>query len=162
MPAANRSVTESGLSLLEVILALAVLGILGAVFVTAMLGNLRHTNTAGQRTQSAQVLNFIGRRVAGGDTAVIPMLGDSLTWGYGELGVAFPDIDVDDGFADPERYRATVSAPNTITVTGATIVQYDIEVCFEAQEGESCIQGTTLGAPLNAPPGMSPPLPGIN
>lgn len=152
----------AGLTLLEVILALAVLAILGATFTTAMLGNLRHTTVAGQRTQAAQVLNYLGRRVAGGDTVVLPLLGESLTWEYGELGTSFVDLEDGEGFAEPERYRVEIAASGTISVAGATVVQYDLDVCFQNQDGESCVNGTTLGAPALPGPGTTPPLPGIN
>lgn len=152
----------SGLSLLEVVLALAVLAILGATFTTAMLGNLRHTTVAGQRTQAAQVLNYLGRRVAGGDAVVLPTVGNTLTWAYGDLATTFVDLQGGEGLAEPERYRASIEASGTVTVAGATVVQYDLEVCFQNQDGESCTRGTTLGAPALAGPGETPSLPGIN
>lgn len=151
-----------GLSLLEVVLALAVLAILGATFTTAMLGNLRHTNVSGQRTQAAQVLNYLGRRVAGGDAVVLPTVGESLNWAYGDLGTTFVELEGGEGLAEPERYRASVTASGNITVVGASVVQYDMEVCFLNQDGEFCVRGTTLGAPALAGPGATPPLPGIN
>lgn|SRR5690606_18932032 len=152
----------AGLTLLETILALAVLAVLGATFTTYMLGNLRHTTVAGQRTQAAQVLNYLGRRVAGGDKAVLPAEGASLQWDYGELGAAFPDLQGADGIAEPQRYRAQISASGTVSVADASVVQYDIDVCFQGVEAESCVRATTLGAPVTAPPEQSPPLPGIN
>lgn len=162
MKGSNPLTRQLGLTLIEVIIALAVLAILGATFTTAVLGNLRHTTVAGQRTQAAQVLNYLGRRVAGGDEAVVPVLGEALTWGYGELGAAFPDIDGKVGFAESGEYRAQITAPNTVSVVGATVVQFDLVVCYEHQDGETCVRGTTLGAPANAGPASTPPLPGIN
>ncbi|HZJ10125.1 MAG TPA: hypothetical protein VFD39_10550 [Trueperaceae bacterium] len=153
---------RAGLTVLEVLLALAVLAILGATFTTAVVGNLRHTTVSGQRTQSAQVLNYLGRRVAGGDEAVLPAVGESLAWDYGELGTAFADLQGGDGFAEPGRYRAEIVASGTVTTVGATVVQYDLSVCFRNQEAESCTRGTTLGAPALAGSGTTPPLPGIN
>ena len=138
------------------------LAILGATFTTAMLGNLRHTTVSGQRTQAAQVLNYLGRRVAGGDALVLPTMGNSLTWDYGDLASTFVDLDGGEGFAEPERYRVAIAASGTVSVAGASVVQYDIDVCFENQGGESCVRGTTLGAPALAGPGATPPLPGIN
>lgn len=151
-----------GLTLLEVVLALAVLAIIGATITTSILNNLRHTTVAGQRTQGAQVLNYLGRRVAGGDATVLPNLGESLTWDYGELGDTFTDLQGADGVAEPERYRVSIDASGTITVAGASVVQYDLTICFQAQAAESCVTGTTLGAPAIEPPGSTPPLPGIN
>src|SRR5690606_37814562 len=107
------------------------LAVLGATFTTAILCNLRRTTTAGQRTQSSQVLNYLGRRVAGGDAAVLPTLGESLTWDYGQLGIAFPDLQSGEGFAEPERYQAQVVASGTVSVAGSNLVQYDLQVCFQ-------------------------------
>lgn len=151
-----------GLTLLEVILALAVLAVLGATFTTYMLGNLRHTTVAGQRTQAAQVLNYLGRRVAGGDGVVLPDEGETLSWAYGEMGVAFPDMVGADGIAEPARYRAEITATGTVSVVGASVVQYDLVVCFQVPDGESCTRGTTLGAPASAQESDRPSLPGIN
>lgn len=153
---------SEGLTLLEVVLALAVLAIIGATITTAILNNLRHTTTAGQRTQGAQVLNYLGRRVAGGDALVLPNAGATLTWDYGDLGTTFTDLQGADGVAEPERYRVTITASGTVSVAGASVVQYDLNVCFQGQQGESCVAGTTLGAPALAPPEATPPLPGIN
>jgi hypothetical protein len=144
------------------VLALAVLAVIGATISTAILNNLRHTTTAGQRTQGAQVLNYLGRRVAGGDAAVLPNLNDTLAWDYGELGDTFTDLQGADGVAEPDRYRVDITASGTITVAGASVVQYDITVCFQARDAESCVAGTTMGAPAIEPPGSTPPLPGIN
>ena len=152
----------AGLTLLEVVLALAVLGVLGAVISTSILGNLRHTTVSGQRTQGAQVLNYLGRRVAGGDGAVLPTQGASLAWNYNELGASFTDLQGVGGIAEPDRYRVSIAASGAVTVAGASVVQYDLSVCFQVQGGESCVTGTTLGAPAIAPPGSTPPLPGIN
>lgn len=151
-----------GLTLLEVVLALAVLGVLGAVFTTAFVSNLRHTTTAGQRTQAAQVLNYVGRRVVGGDRSVVPALGSTLSWDYGELGAAFPDIAGGEGVAEPERYSVTVTGTQNVTLQEATVVQYDLSVCFNTSDGESCVRGTTLGSARDNPSGTTPPLPGIN
>lgn len=154
---------ERGLTLLEVIVALAVIAIIGAVFVTNVLSNLRHTTTAGERTQAAQVLNFLGRLAAGGDGDVLPALGSSEEWDYGELVGAFPDISGGDGFGDASRYRAGITAVGILEFAGAETVQYDISVCFQVPDGESCIVGTTLGAQAPGNQGTAPlPLPGIN
>ncbi len=152
----------AGLTMLEVVLALAVLAILGAAFTTVFVNNMRHTTISGQRTQAAQVLNYFGRRVAGGDTAILPDLNDSMTWDYGTLGAAFADIASGEGFAEPERYRVEINASRNVTVLGAIVVQYDLDVCFQGANGESCVTGTTLGSPNTPTSTTTPPLPGIN
>lgn len=152
---------QAGLTILEVVLALGILGILGAVFTTSILSNLRHTTTAGQRTQAAQVLNYIGRRVAGGDSVVLPAAGETLTWEYGELSAAFADMS-GAGFGNPNQYRVEITAAGVVTVVAAEVMRYDIDVCFTRQDGETCVEGTTLGAPATATAEQTPPLPGIN
>lgn len=159
---AARRRLAAGLTLLEVVLALAVLAILGAAFTTVFVNNMRHTSISGQRTQAAQVLNYFGRRVAGGDTPILPDLNDTTSWDYGELGIAFSDISSGEGFADPERYRVDINASRTVLLLGASVVQYDLSVCFQGANGESCVTGTTLGSPNTATPTGTPPLPGIN
>ncbi len=158
-PLASRR--AQGLTLLEVILALAVLGIVGAVFTTSVLRNLRHTTTSGTRTQAAQVLNYFGRRIVGGDAALRPAVGDELAWTYDELSAAFPDIGGATGMADADRYRVVISSPGTSTVAGATLQQYDVTVCFATPDAESCVTGSTLSS-TDSPSGSTPPLPGIN
>jgi len=53
-----------GLTVVEVMLALAVIGIITAAFTTAVVGNLRHGQVTGARTEAVQVLNYLGRRAA--------------------------------------------------------------------------------------------------
>lgn len=154
---------SGGLTLLEVVLALAVLAILGATFTTVVLGNLRHTSTSGQRTQAAQVLNYLGRRVAGGDAPVLPQPGETLRWDYGDLNAAFPDIANSDGVAAPRLYRAEVASTGSLALAGASVIQYDLSVCYRnAGTSETCVRGTTFGPPPAGGEGADPPLPGIN
>lgn len=157
-PAYARS---AGLTLLEVILALAVLAIVGSVFTTAVLRNLSHTTTSGTRTQAAQVLNYFGRRIVGGDAALQPLTGESLVWDYDQLSAAFPDIGGATGMADADRYRVQILAVGPSTVAEATLQQYDVTVCFQTSDAESCVTGTTLSSSVGAT-GSTPPLPGIN
>jgi prepilin-type N-terminal cleavage/methylation domain-containing protein len=153
----------AGLTLLEVLVALAILGVLGAVFSTVAISNLRHTQSSGQRAQTAQVLNYLGRRVAGGDGVVLPQADSTLTWAYGELASSFPDLTNGRGFAAPDRYRVEITAAGDLVRAGARVVQYDLNVCVRQQEGESCVRGTTFGAAASPSGGaVTPPLPGIN
>lgn len=150
-----------GLTLLEVLLALAVIGIITAVFTTVVVSNLRHTSVAGARTEAVQVLNYLGRRAAGGDGTVMAVSGTPNTWAYGSLSTAFPDITNQGGLADPARYRAQVTNGGDVTLAGASATEYDIKVCFEAGQGEHCVKAATLG-PSASSGTTPPPLPGIN
>jgi len=150
-----------GLTVVEVMLALAVIGIITAVFTTAVVGNLRHGQVTGARTEAVQVLNYLGRRAAGGDAAVLPAAGSPDAWGYGALSGAFPDLTNQGGLSDPARYRAQVSNAGDVSVAGASATEYDVRVCYVIGGGEHCVSATTLG-PSPSAGGSPPPLPGIN
>jgi type II secretory pathway pseudopilin PulG len=135
----------SGLTVVEVLLALAVIGIVTAAFTTAVVGNLKHTQVAGARTEAVQILNYLGRRAAGGDSAVLPAAGGTLSWGYGSLSTAFPDLTDHGGLTDPSRYSAQVSNPGDVSLAGATAGEYDVKVCYKAGDGQHCVVGATMG-----------------
>lgn len=151
-----------GLSLVEVIIALAVVAIAFAILSTALVGQMRFAGTAGARTQTTQYLNYFGRLVAGGDAAVLPAVGDSLIWDYGDLGASFPDLPGGAGLDAADRYRAQIDSVAAITYVGATGVQYRVTVCSVTPNGESCAVAATIGPAPLAGGGSAPPLPGIN
>jgi len=155
-------VNRRGLSLVEVIIALAVVAIAFAILSTALVGQLRFSGNANARTQTTQYLNYLGRLVVGGDAAVLPAVGDSLVWDYGQLGAAFPDLPGGGGLEAADRYRAQIDSVAGITYVGATGVQYRVSVCSVTPTGESCAVGSTIGPPPLAGGGSAPPLPGIN
>jgi prepilin-type N-terminal cleavage/methylation domain-containing protein len=131
----TRSHLQRGLTVVETLIALAVLGIVTAAVVTTYVGSIRNNADSGRRTQSAQLLNLLGRRVAGGEAAVLPAAGSPLAWDYGELLDNLPELP-GDGFADPDLYRATITNLGEITLAGATRVRYSIEVCTRAIGGD--------------------------
>lgn len=152
---------RAGMTLLEVVVAVAVIGIIAAILTTAIVGSMKTTRRFGGRTEAAQLMNFLGRRVAGGETALLPQAGTPLAWAYGQVGTAFPDLRDAGGFTDPARYRASVQNMGEISASGATVTEYRVSVCFQDNGGESCVAGTTLSSPPSAPVD-EPPLPGIN
>lgn len=151
--------TALGLTVIEVLIALAVIGVVTAAFTTAVVGNLHHSSVTGARTEAVQVLDYLGRRAAGGDAAVLPASGSPLSWGYGTLAGSFPDLTNHGGLSDPARYRATITNGGAVAMAGAAATSYQVSVCYQAGSGEHCVQGTTLG-PAPASGGTSP-LPGI-
>lgn len=151
-----------GLSLVEVIIALAVVAIAFAILSTALVGQLRFSGNANARTQTAQYLNYFGRLVAGGDAAVLPALGASEVWDYGALGTDFPDLPAGSGLEATDRYRVQIDSVAVVTYVGATGVQYRVTVCSVTPTGESCAVGATIGPAPLAGGGSAPPLPGIN
>ena len=54
-----------GFTLVEVLIAIAVLGIVLAAVSITMLSSIRQNHTAGNRSQAAQIMNYLGRRIAG-------------------------------------------------------------------------------------------------
>lgn len=152
---------RQGLTIIEVLIALAIVAVISTVLLTTVVTSFRTDRASGERTQAAQYLNYLGRRVAGGHRAALPTATDPATWGYGELDTAFPDLTTADGFADPNRFRARVALDGDISVPTASIVHYVIDVCWRGTDSESCLTGHTGGPPPTAP-GTPPPLPGLN
>lgn len=154
--------TRRGLTIVEVLVALVVIVVAFSILSTALVGNLQQTQRAGTRTQTTQYLAYFGRKVAGGDPAVLAAVGSPLTWGYGALASAFDDLPSGGGdLADVSRYRAEVEQVGSVAFVGASAVHYRIVVCATGTTGEACATGNTLGPPPT--PGGTPPLlPGIN
>lgn len=152
-----------GLSVIEVLVALAVLGIVTAAILTTYLGSIRTNSDSGRRTQSVQIMNAIGRRVAGADPAVLAQPGTPLAWGYGQLKSGFPEL-TGDGIADPDLYRVVVTNLGAVTLGAAQVIHYSVETCTRsrANGAESCVTGDTAGVPPG-PEGDEPTgLPGVN
>lgn len=152
----------SGLTVLEVLIALSVIGVVAAAFTTSTVSTVRYTAASGQRTQAVQLLNYFGRRVAGGDGALLPASGTPSSWDYGALVRAFPDLTDQGGFTDPAGYRVRIDNAGDVAFANASATRYDLTVCFHRDSGESCVDGTTFG-PSPSPSAATPPLlPGIN
>lgn len=161
---------ETGLTLAEVLVALAVLGIVIAVLTTAMVTSMQQNLVSGERTQAVQILNFLGRLASGGDARVIPENNESnnqnyVAWGYGQLPTAFTELASGDGFMAPERYSAEVVRVGQLRI-GATLIDsmfhYRVEVCWQAAGGELCITGDTAGPAVAPSDGGAPALPFVN
>lgn len=140
---------KAGLTLVEVLVALVVIGIVTAFFSTSVVANFRHTTTSGQKTQSAQLLSYFGRLVAGGDPDVLPDSGKTLTWDYGEVEADFPDLKSESSFSDLSTYKVQVVSNGNVTLGTKTLgtasaVRYSVSVCYK-RESEQCLTGATLG-----------------
>jgi len=153
----------SGLSVIEVLVALAILGIVTAAILTTYVGSIRANADAGRRTQSVQILNALGRRVAGADSIVLAQPGAALTWGYGDLKTGFPEL-TGDGAANPDLYRASVTNAGVVTLGSAEVTHYTVEVCTRsrAEGAESCVSGDTAGVPPGPTDDEPTGLPGVN
>jgi prepilin-type N-terminal cleavage/methylation domain-containing protein len=153
-----------GLTLIEVIVALAILLIALAALTFTLMGYLRQNLSAGKRTQAAQILNYLGRRLTASDPAVLLAPNQERSWDYGALKNQFPDIASSRDISNPNLYKATVSnlgQPSWASSTGIALDHYRIKVCWRAGGQEACVRGDTLAYPA-ASGTIPPPLPGIN
>ena len=152
----------AGFTLVEVLVAIVIVAVSITILTTVSVGVLRSGSTTNVRSQSAQVLSYMGRRVAGGASQVLPPVDDALVWGYGELADAFPDLVRGEGIDDLDRYRVRIVSDGAIDYLGAIAIRYYVEVCSEVRTDETCVDAFTFG-PAPAPAGDTPPLlPGIN
>lgn len=149
----------NGFTLVEVLVALAVVGIIVAIISTASVSSIRNNATSGGRTQATQVLNFLGRLVAVADDSVFSQ--ESLEWDYGELGSHFTDLAAEAGRADPALYRATVTTTSEAELRSVSMPYYVVEVCWQAPAGEMCVSAGTVGPLHIRDEGDPGPLPGI-
>lgn len=148
--------SNSGFTLIEVILAIAVLGVVLAAVAITMVSSMQHNVASGSRSQAAQVMNYLGRRVAGGE---ISNLGDT-EWDYGGLATSFGDLTRESNLADPDLYRAEIAQLPNIGIGDTRIPHYRVRVCWEDGSGETCVEGHTAGPGPGGESGEM--LPGIN
>jgi prepilin-type N-terminal cleavage/methylation domain-containing protein len=156
---------RSGLTVVEVMIAIVIIGILLAVLTPAIIQSMRQTSRTGRQTQAVQIINYLGRRLVSNDAAVKPNSNEAITWDYQELDAAFnSDLNNDstEGLGDPDNYRATITDLGAITWLGATANKYTIEVCFQPGADEQCIQTTTIAAPPTSSTSTSASYSGMN
>lgn len=153
---------SEGLTLIEVIIAVAIIATIMGALTTTVVSNIRRTSATNGSAQAAQLFNYLGRRVVGGDAAVLPDTNATLSWGYSELGGAFSDLAHEQGVADPKFFRASISNTGSYSFSGSSLDTYALEVCHNFGGGETCVTGMTMGpSPANA---SNPAffLPGVN
>lgn len=151
--------TRRGLTLLEVLVALAILGAVFGMLSLTLITSLRQAESTGLRTQAVQILNYVGRRIVGGEVDLPSFVG------YGELRGVFPDLPREVRHANPDRYRVEVrrrGAPNWARPLKANVEEYEVAVCWKEVEGERCVSASTYSSPPSGKGRTPPPLPGIN
>ncbi|WP_457637413.1 prepilin-type N-terminal cleavage/methylation domain-containing protein [Oceanithermus sp.] len=153
-----------GMTLLEVMIAIAILAIALGALATILSNNIRFNASSGERTQAVQILNYLGRQIVGGNGSLMPPEGKQYSWDYGQLGSAFPELDQGGNISDPAKYRAVIynqGQPSSLAAINVSLDQYKIEVCWRTGNKDVCVQAYTLSS---QPPGggTAPPLPGIN
>ncbi len=144
-----------GLTVPEVLIAIAMIGVLVAVFSTALTGNIRILSKTSNQTQGAELMGYLGKQIVDGDALLLATEESPLVWDYGELSSAFGDL------KDPKNYRVTVTHDGTVSLSTASITQYKIEVCNMNSGGEACITAVTFGPSIDEA-GQSSALNGIS
>ncbi len=142
---------------------MAVLAVVVAGLTVALASYLRQNVSAGKRSEAAQIINYLGRRVMAGDPDLRIPNGSSRIWDYGTLGESFPDL-AGTNTAQPGLYRAEIAnlgSPDWATDLGLGLTAYRIRVCWRHAERTSCAEAYTLGRSPGRP-GSVPPLPGVN
>lgn len=133
--------SAAGLSLLETVVAIALCGIILAALSTATMSSLRESNRGNHRTQATQVLDTIGRRIAGGlDQSLQLPVGESLTLSGSQVDEIMGLSAFRDG-----AFELNISNTGVFAVGTTRLSEYAIDVCFEAGGAESCVSGVTLG-----------------
>jgi len=133
--------SQEGFSLLEAIVAIAICGIILAALASASTSSLQRGREGNHQIQATQILDSIGRRIAGGtDLRLLPERNTQVELGYGEIS---DFISLQGNRAND--YRVTIDAKDLITVGTTSSVRYEIQVCFETGQSERCVRGVTLG-----------------
>jgi len=155
---------RAGLTLIEVVVALAILAIALGTLTSLLIGSMRQNLSSGKRTQAAQILNHLGRLLVGGDGRLLAAPDNPLEWDYGELKGVFPELEGAGGLSEPELYRVRVEnlgTPTEVADLGVNLNAYRIEVCWKDGARDACVAGEAISAPP-ASGGTPPPLPLIN
>jgi len=119
---------QRGMTLVEVLVAITVLGVALAAFTGVMLQSQRTNSQAGIRAQAVQSLNYLGRRAATAGQAVVPIPPDTeRSWAAGTLGrTDFADLNT--AGIDLNLFSAAVTNLGPVPFAGITGVEYRIEV----------------------------------
>lgn len=133
--------TTSGLTLLETVVAIAVCAIVLGALATVTTSSLQESRQGSHKVQATQVLDTVGRRIAGGlDPEILLATGNSLT-------ISGPEVDQLmslSAFRDG-AFTVTVENTGTFPVGTTRLDEYRIQVCYQAGQAERCVTGSTLG-----------------
>lgn len=132
--------SASGLTLLETIVAIAICGVILGALATVSTSTLRETRQGTYKTQATQVLDTIGRRIAGGlDQSLLPSEGSSLTLEGAEVDELMNLNSFRDG-----AFLVEIENAGPYVVGSTRLQRYRVEVCYDGADGR-CVSGLTLG-----------------
>lgn len=149
---------REGLTVVEVLVAITIIGVVIALLSTITVSSVRHDATSGARTQAVQVLSYLGRLAAVSDPTLV---GGARSWDYGELKGAFKELAVEANRADPSLYRASVAEIGEVGIGAGTALLYRVQVCWRVVGEEHCVDGDTAGPDI-PPAGVDGPDPVVN
>lgn len=130
----------SGLTLLETVVAIAICGIVLGALATVSTSALRESRQGNHKTQATQVLDTLGRRIAGGlDPSLLLPQGESLTL----TGAQVDALMSLRGFREG-AFEATIVNQGDFALGTTRLHRYVVEVCYDGPDGR-CVRGVTLG-----------------
>lgn len=133
--------SPAGLTLLETIVAIAIVAIILSTLMTVTSNSLRESRSGNFKTQATQLLDTVGRRIAGGsDATVLPNAGETIELDSNDLS-EMANIELNDA-AD---FEATIENLGEFTVSSTRLEQYRVVICYAGSAGERCVSGGTLG-----------------
>lgn len=131
---------STGLTLLETVVAIAICAIILGALATVATSSLRESRQGNYKAQATQVMDTLGRRIAGGhDTSLLLASGEDTVLD----GAAVDELMSLAAFAEG-AFEATIENLGALTVQTTTLYRYRVEVCYEGGS-ERCVSGITLG-----------------
>lgn len=133
--------STQGLTLIETIVAIAICSIVLAALANVSTSSLRESRAGNHKTQATQVLDTIGRRIAGGyDASLLAASGEPVVITSDGI-VSLTNV----GLADVADMTVTISNDGAYTVGFTTLDRYGVEVCYGPENSRRCVLGVTLG-----------------
>jgi len=133
--------TQEGLTLLETVVAIAICSLVLVALATTAVSSLRESRSGNSKIQATQVLDTIGRRIAGGDDdALLPSEDTPVTLTAAQLG-SLTDI----ALTDVMDMTVQITNEGDFEIGDTTLFRYQVEVCYGSSGGRRCVTGQTLG-----------------
>lgn len=132
---------QEGLTLLETVIAIGVCAIVLGMLATVSTSSLRESRQGNHKTQATQVLDTLGRRIAGGqDSSVLISSGTTISLSGEEI-----DTMMGLNAFREAAFTATIANTGTFTIGTTRMYRYVVRVCYTAVGNERCVEGVTLG-----------------